>query len=69
MKAAEIRKALVAGATAASEAVAIGLVDGTAGKVVAVILAGLGAIGVYAVPNAASDLDEAPGRHAAADTA
>lgn len=44
-------KMLVALATAAAEAVALGLVSGTASKWVTVVFAFLGVFGVYAVPN------------------
>lgn len=48
---AQIRKFLVAAATAASTAAALGLLPEDVNKWVAVVLAGLGTIGVYAVKN------------------
>jgi hypothetical protein len=47
----QIRKFLVALATAASTAAALGLLPEDVNKWVAVVLAGLGTIGVYAVKN------------------
>ena len=49
---AQLRKTGVAVATALTEAVALGLLDGTAEKVALCVLAGLGAVGVFAVKNA-----------------
>ena len=49
---AELKKVAVALATAASEALALGLIDGTAEKVTLCILAALGTYGVFAVRNA-----------------
>lgn len=49
---AQVRKALVALATAATEAIALGLIDGTAEKITLVVLAALGTFGVFAVKNA-----------------
>jgi hypothetical protein len=45
------RKALVAVVAVAGEAVALGLLHGTAQNVALLIIAGGGALGVYAVPN------------------
>lgn len=51
MKVAEIRKAVVAGATALSTALALGLVPSPWDQWTAVLFAALGVYGVYAVPN------------------
>jgi hypothetical protein len=51
MKVTAYNKALVAVATALANAVALGLLDGDAAGWATVVLASLGAIGVYAVPN------------------
>ena len=51
-KAPEVRKLLVALATAASEAIALGLIDGTAEKVTLCALAALGTYGIWRVENA-----------------
>lgn len=50
-KPAQVRKALTALATAASEAVALGLLDGTAEKITLCVLSALGVYGVFRVPN------------------
>jgi hypothetical protein len=49
---AQVRKAAVALATALSEAITLGLIDGTAEKVVLTLLAAAGTYGVFAVRNA-----------------
>lgn len=49
---AQLRKVAVAVATALSEALALGLIDGTAEKVVLTVLAAAGTYGVFAVKNA-----------------
>ena len=49
---AQLKKVGVALATAASEAVALGLIDGTAEKVTLCVLAAAGTYGVFAVKNA-----------------
>lgn len=51
---AQIRKVLVFVATTATEVVALGLLDGTAEKVVLAGLAVLGSFGIFAVKNAAA---------------
>ena len=48
----QLKKVGVFLATSASEAVTLGLLDGTAEKIVLCILAGLGTFGVFAVRNA-----------------
>ncbi|HET7689349.1 MAG TPA: hypothetical protein VFK41_03155 [Nocardioidaceae bacterium] len=50
---AQLRKVGVAIATTLTEAIALGLLDGTAEKVVLCVLAGAGTFGVFAVKNAA----------------
>lgn len=49
----QLKKVGVALATAATEAVTLGLLDGTAEKIVLCVLAGLGTYGVFAVKNQA----------------
>lgn len=51
MRPAEIRKALVAAATGLSQALALGFLPEPYDKVALLVLAVLGAYGVYAVPN------------------
>ena len=51
-KPATIRKAAAAAVTAASEAIALGLLDGTAEKIVLCGIAAAGVYGVWRVPNA-----------------
>lgn len=51
MKPAEVRKFLMAVGLGLSEAVAYGLLEGTAEKVALCVLAALGAYGIYRVPN------------------
>ena len=50
-KPAQVRKALTALATATSQAIALGLLDGTPEKVALVVLSALGVYGVFKVPN------------------
>ena len=45
------RKAVVALAAVAGEAVTLGLLHGTAQNVALLVIAGAGALGVYAIPN------------------
>lgn len=49
---AQLKKAGVAVATALTEAIALGLLDGNAEKITLCALAGLGTYGVFAVKNA-----------------
>lgn len=51
VSAARFRKALMAAAAGASEALALGLLGGTPEKITLVVLAMLGVYGVYRVPN------------------
>lgn len=51
-KLAQVRKALVAVIAVAGEALALGLLHGTAQNIAQLVIAGAGAIGVYALPNA-----------------
>ena len=51
MKPAEVRKFLVAVATALSQALALGLLSSPTDKYAMCVLAALGAYGVYKVPN------------------
>lgn len=50
---AQLKKVLVFVATSVTEAISLGLLDGTAEKVALCVLAGLGAAGIFAVKNAA----------------
>lgn len=52
VKAKQIRKALVAGATIATAAITQGLVHGLAAQLLGLALIGLGTYGVYATKNA-----------------
>lgn len=49
---AQVKKAAVAAVTAASEAITLGLIDGTAEKITLCVLAAAGVYGVFAVQNA-----------------
>lgn len=51
IKAAQVRKAAAAAVTAISEAIALGLLDGTAEKVALCVIAAAGVYGVWRVPN------------------
>ena len=46
-----MRKALVAVAAVAAEAISLGVLHGTAQNIAQLVIAAAGAIGVYAVPN------------------
>ena len=49
---AQVKKALVAAATGVTQAITLGLIDGTAEKVVLCVLSAVGVYGVFAIKNA-----------------